>query len=174
MILIFYCFDFIILIAKDIVVTDKEKIGYKTFLKGRALEILHERINTSYEAMREAQVAANEEGKSSVGDKYETSRAMAQIDRDIHARQLESSQKELTFVQQLDVSMFRTKIDAGSFVETDMGKYFFLSGIGQVDTGIEKIFFLSMNSPIGKIFSGKEAGAVVLFNGKKILIKAVF
>ena len=153
---------------------DDEKIKLKTGLKKKAEEILHNRIETSSAAMSEAQSAANDEGKSSVGDKYETSRAMAQIDRDIHARQLESAQKDLSFIQQIDVTLFYNKVNVGACVESDNGKYFFLSGLGPVDFNTERIIFLSINSPLGKIFLGKTNGESINFNNREIKILDVF
>ena len=153
---------------------EKEKTDLKKLLKDKAITILQERIHSSSQAMKEAQLAANDEGKSSVGDKYQTARAMAHIDRDIHARQLETAQKELAFIQKTDVSLFCKIIEVGAFVETNSGKYFFLLGLGPIEIVNEKIFFLSISSPIGKSFSGKEAGDMVIFNGKEFLIKNVF
>ncbi len=153
---------------------DIEKINLKNHLKERASQILHTRIETASKAMIEAQHAANEEGKSSVGDKYETSRAMAQIDRDIHARQLESAQKELSFLQQIDINLFCKQVEVGAYVDSDYGKYFFLIGLGPVDMDDEKIIFLSISSPIGKIFLGKKKGEDVTFNEKKISIREIF
>lgn len=153
---------------------DKEKLDLKIGLKQKAAKILQSRINTSLEAMQEAQQAANEEGKSSVGDKYETSRAMAQIDRDIHARQLETTQKELSFLQQVDINHFCNKVEVGAYVHSNQEKYFFLIGLGPLEINNEKIIFLSISSPIGKIFFGKNVGDKVTFNGKELLIKEVF
>ena len=153
---------------------DIEKINFKLKLRQKAHEIFHSRIETATSAMSEAQVSANEEGKSSVGDKYETSRAMAQIERDIHARQLENAQKELNFIQHVDVSLFYKKVEPGAFVEGENEKYFFLTGLGPVEIDEEKIIFLSINSPIGKTFLGKKAGDKINFNGREILIKDVY
>ena len=153
---------------------DKEKIYLKNLLKDKANEILHARIDTAAKAMIEAQHAANEEGKSSVGDKYETSRAMAQIDRDIHARQLESAQKELSFLQQIDINIFCKKVEVGAYVDSDQGKYFFLIGLGPIDMVYEKVIFLSITSPIGKNFFGKKTGDKVSFNGNEFLIREIF
>jgi hypothetical protein len=154
--------------------TDKEKIIFKTALKERAIAILHERVEHALAAMDEAQLAANSVEKSTVGDKHETSRSMALLDREIHARQLESAQKELSFVQHIEVTLFNPVVAAGSYVETDNGNYFFLAGLGSIDTQHGKIFFLSVNSPIGKIFTSRKAGDKVDFNGKSILIRNVF
>ncbi len=153
---------------------DKEKIALKVKLKEKASEILLKRIEASSLAMNEAQLSANEEGKSSVGDKYETSRAMAQIDVDIHARQLETAQKDLNFIHQVDVTLFYKQVEVGTLVDSENGKFFFLTGLGLVEIDREKYFFLSINSPIGRVFLGKKAGDKVKFNEKEILIKDLF
>jgi hypothetical protein len=158
----------------DMELSEKEKTGLKTELKNLALRILHDRIDHALAAMNAAQTAANEEDKSTVGDKHETSRAMAMIDRDIHARQLEAAQKELSFIQNIDVRLLHQKIETGSFAETNSGKYFFLSGLGPVEFKGEKIYFVSIASPVGKIMSNRVAGDECEFNRNKIMIKNIF
>jgi hypothetical protein len=153
---------------------DKEKIELKQLFWEKAIEILHARIEQANKAMNEAQQAANSEDKSSVGDKYETARAMALIDRDIHARQLESAQKDHSFIQHVDPTLLHKSIEVGACAQTDHGNYFFLTGLGPIEIGKEKIFFLSISSPVGKHMTGKIAGDRVYFNGKEITIKNVF
>jgi transcription elongation GreA/GreB family factor len=154
--------------------TTEEKIVFKSKLKAMAETVLSERIHHSNQAMVEAQQAANNEDKSTVGDKHETSRAMAMLDREIHARQLDAAQKEMTVIHQTDVDQIFPEIQSGSFVLTDTGNYFFLVGLGPVDTATGKIIFLSINSPIGKVFANKKTGDLVIFNGKTIQITGVF
>src|ERR1700733_11093726 len=74
---------------------DAEKIAFKTRLKRCALDLIGQRITASREAIDQAQEAANSEEKSSAGDKYETGRAMGHLQKDMHARQLAESVKEL-------------------------------------------------------------------------------
>ena len=57
--------------------------------------LLTEKIRVAETAMQAAQASANEETKSSAGDKYETGRAMAQNDRDMYARQFLQLKQEL-------------------------------------------------------------------------------
>src|SRR5580698_3327273 len=75
--------------------TDHEKIAFKNKLKRWGLDLIERRVATSQEAMRQAQDSANSEEKSSAGDKYETGRAMGHLQKDMHARQLAESLKEL-------------------------------------------------------------------------------
>jgi transcription elongation GreA/GreB family factor len=153
---------------------DKEKIEFKNKLKLCAIEVLEKRIEASSSAMSAAQAAANDEGRSSVGDKHQTGRAMAHIDVEIHARQLDTAQKDLAFIQKVDVSVLNDKIDLGTFAETSEGKYFFLSGLGVNDFNNEKIFYLSISSPVGKMLKGKGAGEKITFNEKDVHVLNVF
>jgi hypothetical protein len=153
---------------------DKEKIEFKNSLKQYAIEVLEKRIEASSSARSAAQAAANDEGRSSVGDKHQTGRAMAHIDVEIHARQLDTAQKDLAFVQKIDVSVLNDHIDLGTFAETSEGRYFFLSGLGVNDFNREKIFYLSISSPVGKMLKGKKAGEKIMFNDKEIQILNVF
>ena len=161
-------------IFNNIKMSEKDKLELKISLKDKALSILHERVNHASSAMEEAQLAANSEDKSTVGDKHETSRSMALLDREIHARQLDSASKDLSNAIHSDVSTIHNVITTGTYVETNNGNYFFLTGIGSLDTESGKIFFLSINSPIGQLFLNKKKNDEVTFNGKKILIGDVF
>ncbi len=64
----------------------KEKLQFKEKLKDEAISIVQNRINSAATAMANAQESANSNDKSSAGDKYETSRAMGQLDRDMNAK----------------------------------------------------------------------------------------
>ena len=63
--------------------TNSEKIKFKELLKKECGFLLKNRSINSNSAMQDSQESANNQEKSSAGDKYETSRAMGQIDRDM-------------------------------------------------------------------------------------------
>jgi hypothetical protein len=154
--------------------TVEEKIFIKSALKSKAESILLERIEHSNKAMNDAQHAANDEGKSTVGDKHETSRSMALLDREIYAKQLDAAQKELTAIHQTDADRIFTDVRSGSVVITDSGNYFFIAGLGSVETENGKIIFLSINSPLGNVFRNKKTGDAIVFNNKTIHITGIF
>ena len=71
----------------------EKRKGLKHSLLHKCHEFVESRISNARNALDEAQQAANEETKSSAGDKYNTERAMMQIERDKHAAQLVEAQK---------------------------------------------------------------------------------
>jgi hypothetical protein len=63
--------------------------------------LLDERMQVAWTAMEAAQESANDQGKSSMGDKYETSRSMGQLDRNMHARQYEQVRQERLILERI-------------------------------------------------------------------------
>jgi transcription elongation GreA/GreB family factor len=134
----------------------------------KALEvIINERISDSKEAMDRAQESANSEGKSSAGDKYETSRAMGQIDRDMYARQLANAQNERAILQNIDITKPSLSVGFGSLVNTSAGYFFISVSVGKIEIDKKTILAVSSSSPIGVILRGKMVGDGFLFLGKE-------
>lgn len=136
-------------------------------------EKLLERIKTAEEAMKRAQEAANGEEKSSAGDKYETSRAMGQLDRDMNARQLAEAKKELDILQKFDTAIPFTVAVPGAVIVTSEANYFMGAGLGVLKGSDFTFVAISPQAPISKLFAGKKENETVLFNGKQITIKQI-
>ena len=126
--------------------------------------------------MKTAQESANSEDKSSAGDKYETSRAMGQLDRDMNAKQLAEAQTELNALMKINIEMSGENAIAGSMVETNNGMYFIAAGIGAVEfsAGViprhTKVVILSPKAPLALAMLGRKKGDAFLFNEKKFEI----
>ena len=75
--------------------TPEDKINFKKRLKELSVAVINEKVEEATKAMERAQEAANDEGKSSMGDKYEISKVMGQIDSDRAGLQLFEGKKQL-------------------------------------------------------------------------------
>lgn len=129
-----------------------------------------DRVNTLQKAVDNAQNAANEESKSSAGDKYETGRAMAQNDRDLYARQLIEAQNDLFIVQQIKPDETFISAQLGSLVSTSMGDFLLSISAGIIEIDGKKYMSTSMESPIGLLLKGKKMGDKIDFRGKTVSI----
>ncbi len=130
------------------------------------------RIATAQQAKDDAQAAANEESKSSVGDKYETTRSMMHIEGEKAAHQLAEALKLKTTLDQLSEAQ-STKVIAGSLVITDVKKIFISIGVGKISLDGEEILVVAPTSPLGKAFMGRSANERVIFNDQSMLILEV-
>ncbi len=138
------------------------------------MAIIRQRIDGLQNAMKDSQDAANSETKSSSGDKFETSRAMNQLEKDMYARQLTENNRELSGIMETNCDQVSTIIEAGSFVQCDGASFFILAGLGKVDYEGQSIFIISPNAPLAGLMYGKSKGESFLFNKKEMVIDAVF
>jgi len=132
-----------------------------------------ERIAAAQKAIDEARESSAGETKSSAGDKYETGRAMMQLEVEKNSKQLAEAQKLLQIINSIDTSKVHTHAGLGSIVKTDSGNYFITISIGKLDLNTESYFAISPGTPMGQILLGKRKGEKVVFSGKTIEIKEV-
>ncbi|GAB3931957.1 3-oxoacyl-ACP synthase [Larkinella terrae] len=151
--------------------TDYDPI--KQTLFDRCQQYVGQRIETAKTAMEAAQSAANEESKSSAGDKYETGRAMAQIERDRHAQQLAEALKLQQELGRIDVTKTYSIVQAGSLVMTSQGNYFIAISAGKITVDQTDYFAVSAASPIAVRLHHAAANDEVIFNGKPVRIVSV-
>jgi hypothetical protein len=151
-----------------------EKIAFKHRLKQWALHGIGERITAARVAIDQAQLAANQEEKSSAGDKYETGRAMSHLQKDMYARQLAESIKELAGLHAVKTDALYDLAGAGAFVRAQGIAFFIAAGLGRQQLEAQTIFFLSPLAPLAKTLQNKQVGDSLLFNGEPVKILEIF
>lgn len=135
--------------------------------------LLGERMQVAWEAMEAAQESANDQGKSSMGDKYETSRSMGQLDRNMHARQYELARQERLILEKINEHDVPARSAVGSLLETTAGWFFIAVSLGAVKIENETVLAVSSSSPVGSSLIGKEAGSYFEFMKKQHKIVAL-
>ena len=154
--------------------TDAQKTALKLRLKQQAVEIIEQRIAAVTEIMQSAQAAANEQEKSSAGDKYETSRAMNQLEKEMFARQLAANRQELSLLAAVDCSRLRPVAVPGSFIRTKAACFLIAAGLGKIDAEGLTVFMLSPHAPLALLLLHKQRGDTVRFNHTDMEIEDVF
>jgi transcription elongation GreA/GreB family factor len=126
--------------------------------------------------------AAENETKSSAGDKYETGREMLAQARQIVERNLSETESALATLDRMDKviadakapSPQPTRIGFGSLVETSGGLYLLGISLGEVALGPGlKATAISLASPLGKAFLGKSMGDEVVWKGHNLRILGI-
>ena len=152
----------------------EDRAAYKQRLKAHCVAMLRERVDTARQAMEAAQESANNEEKSSAGDKYETGRAMSQIDRDRSAGQMDDAIQEMLKLQSLDADKLVDQANNGAVVQCGTALYFIAAGLGIITHEGNKVIVLSPMAPLSNALRGKTRGDKVLFNGNTFEIADVF
>jgi hypothetical protein len=135
--------------------------------------VVSQRIASAEEAIRMAQESANQEGKSSAGDKYETGRAMAQLEIEKAGSQLAEANKLKQALEQVPGDGSGDLVRSGSLVITSQGNYFISIAAGKLSVDDKTWFAISAGSPLGVKLMGKKEGDVVVMNGKEIKISNI-
>lgn len=131
------------------------------------------RIDGIQQAIASAQAAANDETKSSAGDKYETGRAMMQLEIEQLSAQLREAMKLKNTLSQISPSDSLNAIRLGSLVATTAGNYYISISAGRFNVEGTTYFTIAPNSPIGISLLGKRPGEQCIFNKKEITVQEV-
>jgi hypothetical protein len=127
---------------------------------------LQARIATLQRSVETIQAARNNETKSSAGDKYETGRAMMQMEEDKVMAQLDQAQFQLQQLRQIP-AYSGTTISSGSLVRTQKGCYFLSVSMGKAIVDGTVFYCISTQAPLAQQMLGKSKGDRIAFNGQE-------
>lgn len=147
-----------------------ELLTLKKELLHACMQQVEHRIKNAETAMLAAQESANQEEKSSAGDKYETGRAMSQLDRDRYARQMAEARNELAQLKRIDPGQVHERVGTGSLVGCKHTWYFIAAGLGSIMHQNEKVILLSAASPLARLMAGKKEKDRFHFNGNDFVL----
>lgn len=112
-------------------------------------QFIDQRIANAREAIKNATESANDDTKSSAGDKHETGRAMAHLEQEKSANQLNEALELQAVLQKINPEITSSTIQVGSVVLTDKGNFFICIPAGKLELENKVYFAISIGSPIG-------------------------
>lgn len=151
---------------------NEEKI--KEQLYDHCLEYVNSRLKNIQAAMQSAKDSANDDSKSSAGDKHETGRAMAQLEQEKLSSQLSEIEKLSHSLSTIIRGKSSSIPSPGSAIITDKGNYFISISAGKAEISNETYFIISPASPIGSAFIQNKGKSAFIFNNQNYNIKKVF
>ena len=149
----------------------------KTYqMKSELLEIIHQKISEKIQKLEQLIAetrASNNDTKSSMGDKYETSREMLQQEINHLQIQLNEHLKSQQILKNINPNPHKI-VTLGSLVETEKGMFFIAISLGELSFNQEKIFVISAESPLAKAMNGKKTGESFVVNNLSQIIKNIW
>lgn len=144
--------------------------------KGRIIaqcaDIFQRKLVVIKDELKHLSEAIAEDTKSSAGDKYETGREMANLEKEkLHVQAL-GFKKSLTTLAILPQNV-SNKIDHGSLLQTDKVWIFLSISMGQLEVDGEKVLVISPLAPLAQLLMGKEKGETITFRGKNYHISGI-
>lgn len=145
----------------------------KEALFNKCLTLIEERIAHIRHTIQEAREASYDESKSSMGDKYETTKSMLQYEQEKMGVQLNEALKMKKAIQQIGCKKEKEKVEAGSLVYTTGPVFYLLVSLGKQLIDNEEFLVVSPVSPVGKLLLDKKVGDSVPFNQQHISIETI-
>ena len=150
-----------------------KEIKLKALIVKRLIEAINEKSAIVKNEIQLAIETRDNETKSNVGDKYETTREMMQLEIEKNALQLNKYELQKNELLKIDINKSHHKVELGSFVFTAENTYFISIGLGKIEIENEPVFCISLISPIGKALQNKKAGDKINFQGKEIFVTKI-
>lgn len=147
--------------------------GIKERLHRACMDYVEDRIASARQAITAARESANDDTKSSAGDKYETGREMMQQEIDRNRKQMEESQKLKLVLEQIDPVKSTAIVQNGALVTTNFGRFYISISRGQILVDDCIFFAVSSISPIGMKLMKQTEGYEFDFNGKLFRVEKV-
>lgn len=132
------------------------------------------RIESLRLEMASLRESAASDTKSSMGDKYETSREMAQIELNKLGTQLRETEHSLALCNSVQPAKNCDKAEAGAMIVTDKMTFYLLAPLGKMKTTQGDAMVISTVSPAGKAMLGKSRGDAFMVNGNSFVIREIY
>lgn len=142
----------------------------KQQLYDNCLDQLEAKIKSLTDEIHTIQLSANEETKSSAGDKYETGRAMAQLEVERHQLQLGDVLKMKEALSRIPVEDDSPLIKPGSLIFTSRGNFYIAVNAGQFVIKGETFISISPASPIAQKLLGLKVSDSFKLNNQEFTV----
>jgi hypothetical protein len=136
-----------------------------SYLKKR-LDVIEHRLNELNDSLEA-------ETKSSVGDKYETGRAMLHLEKDKQMQQLAVLLTHKKQLHAIDPTTEYTIVEQGALIQTNQGVFYLSIPAGKLKVEGNTYFAITLASPIGQLLFQKKAGDAFEFRGRSYLLEAI-
>ena len=148
-------------------------ITTKTIFFEECEKIIRNKVSAIQKEIKLSQEASNSDNRSSMGDKYETGKAMAHLEKEKMTGRLSETIMSLKVLNEINYQKQHEVAQLGSLVETTSGLFLIGASLGQLKINQINVFCISAVSPLGKTLIGKRSNDNYSINGNDFTIKTV-
>lgn len=145
----------------------------KSNIHEHCLQELKNRLQSANEAMASLRESVAGDTKSSMGDKYETAREMAQQEQNKIGMQISMLQQWQGIFARIQSTQTHSIAGIGALIQTQNGTFYLAAPMGKVVVDGSDIMVISPQSPAGKAMLGKQCGDSFELNGNVFQIESV-
>lgn len=149
------------------------ELELKKHLYSECVRYVESKIEQIEKAVCDLQESANRETRSSMGDKYETTRASIHLEIEKYSQQLNEFTGLKKILFQINADKIYNEVQPGGVVFTSEGNYFIAINAGTFEFGDKQFMTISLASPLGKELHKRKAGDMFSFRNKNFEIAGV-
>jgi transcription elongation GreA/GreB family factor len=144
-------------------------VKLKEQIKLHCQQLIEDKINNLNKELAYLARDLAEDTKSSAGDKFETSREMANLERQKLADQLSQNKKSLGYLMHLKAAN-KHEVQTGSLIDTGEKYIFIAISLGVVEVAGSTVLVISPNAPLAQALLGVKVGEAIRFNQQEFKI----
>ncbi|MHC5309323.1 hypothetical protein ACYSNM_04490 [Myroides sp. LJL116] len=136
----------------------------KENLKKICLERLNEKIMAFQGIIEDLALDAQNDAKSSAGDKHETALSMMHIEQENLSKKIRENIAIRDIIQKIDAKKVSDQVEFGSVVQLNTVYLFLSAALPKISFDQESILAISMDAPIAKQLVGRKVNDSFVFN----------
>lgn len=136
----------------------------KKKLKEICLERLNDKIDAFQSMVDELSVDAQNDAKSSAGDKHETALSMMHLEQENISNKIKENLEIRDIISRIDADKVSEKVEFGSVVKINSVMLFFSAALPKVIVDGQSVLAVSVDAPIAKELLGKKLNDTFIFN----------
>lgn len=137
------------------------------------LTLLQDKIDVYRDMISGLADDAQNDAKSSAGDKHETALSMMHLEQEKLSAKLQEAIHFKEVLSKIDLSVNSQKVVLGSLVKANGIQLFISAALPKINIDGVAVLALSPQSPLGSQLIGKEIGAVVEVNASKFTVEDI-
>ncbi len=148
-------------------------MNLKRNLKQLCLERLNEKITAFQNIITDLSLDAQNDAKSSAGDKHETSLSMMHLEQENLSKKINENIALRDVILRVDETKISNKVEFGSVVKLNSVNLFLSAALPKITYQDESILAISMDAPIAKELIGKELNDTFVFNNCEFTVNSL-
>lgn len=146
---------------------------FKQKIKQHHLVLLQDKIDVYQDMISGLSKDAQNDAKSSAGDKHETALSMMHLEQEKLTNKLKETIVLKEILEKIDDSKNSTTIALGSYVTVNSMQLFISAALPKISIEGVTVLSISPQSPLGSQLMGKKQGDIVNVNGTSFAISKI-
>jgi transcription elongation GreA/GreB family factor len=148
-------------------------MNFKQKVYQKFKQVVTDKIDRLQKQLAELKESTVNETKSTVGDKYETTRALLQTEQDTVRKKIQEARDQEVSYHQIDNTITSPVIRPGSLVKTSNGWFFISVALGKIIVDGKTVTAISPLSPLGQSLIGLTTNTAIEIKGIYYLIEII-